>query len=148
MMHEPTGTILENAEWTTFVQEKELDYHDGVKLVLKRDAAGQDYLVLWNDSDGETERWIYLPLDPDGPGVSATPMLTETLTGKRPLISALGNSDHVFIVDEDPATGRFLRTVRTQLHLLPEEDPLRNNMPPREVRLNVPEEVIREWTTT
>ena len=143
MLPKPTGQQLPRPHWTTFVQEKELDYYDGPRLLLKRDTAGQDYLVLWNDSDQDTQRWIYLPLDPDGPGLSATPRLSETLSGRRSLLSALCNTNYVFIVDEDTATGAFIRTVKTQLHTLQTGDPLSENLPLPEARLNISARMIR-----
>ena len=145
MLPEPRGQKLNKPHWTTFIQEKELDYYDGPRLLLKRDQRGQDYLVLWNDSDQDTQRWIYIPLAPDSTRFSATPQLTETLSGRRSLLSALANANHVFIVDEDTATGGFIRTVKTQLHTLQTGDHLSENLPLPEARLNIPEDSIQAW---
>ena len=145
MLNPPTGTPLVTPAWTPFIKEIELESQDGAQLLLKRGRDEIDYLVFPHDSDPQTRRRLYLPLGLQERDNWARPRVRETLSGSRTLISALSNSDYVFIVDEDPVTGIFLRTVVTSLHTLQESDPIIDKMPSSTDRLALPQDDIRKW---
>lgn len=145
MLPEATGITVDPPGWTRFVREKEIGGPKGRPTLLKRGDDNQDYLVLTTaECDGLTRR-IYIPLDPDTEVKSARPQLTQTLSGARPIISALGNADFVYVADEETSTGRAVRTVRTEAHLLSGDDPTLDGIPDRETRLSISTDAIAEW---
>ena len=147
MLPKATGTEVDPPGWTTFIKEKEIDGPKGRPSFLKRGQDAQDYLVLTTaEAEGLTRR-IYIPLDADTDAPNATPRLTETLSGARPIMSALGNADFVYVADEETSTGTLVRTVRTEPHLLSSDDPTLDGIPERATRLNVPTGVIDQWKT-
>ena len=145
MLVEATGTKIDPPKWTPFVKEQEIPSPNGKLTLLKRDFDMRDYLVLTTvQAEGLTRR-IYIPLDPDKDTESATPMLSETLSGRRRVISALGNADFLYVADEETDTGIPVRTVRTQPHLLSEDDSTLDGIPDWNTRLDVPTDTIEQW---
>ncbi len=133
---------LNNPNWTVFTQEEPLQCDDGPQARLARDQADQTYLALWTDSFPGFERWVYVPVE-EGEDSFPRPNLREALTGRRPLVSVIGNADEVYVVDVDPE-GNFTRTVRARLHEMTASD-IPFSPPGPEARLNVPERVIAAW---
>ncbi len=134
---------LNNPNWTVFVRNQPLDNPDGPKARLAKDQADQTYLALWTDSFPSFERWVYIPLKEDEEAFPK-PGLRETLTGRRPLVSVIGNADQVYVVDVDPG-GNFTRTVRARLHEMTAGEDIPFSPPGPEARLNVSEHVIAAW---
>lgn len=141
---QPTGELLDDPNWTSFTREMKVEYRNGPEALLRRGADGQDYLALRTGKNNGVDQWAYVPLEEDGRGWPR-PELTESLTGTRPLRSVLGNADQVYIVDQDPETKRFIRTVRIALYDMPEDDPFREKLPGDEAQLKVSPEAVRRW---
>ena len=139
-----TRELLVNPSWTRFTHTMEIECQDLPEALVHHGADGRDYLALRIPSEGHNHRWIYLPLEPDGAGLPR-PELSESLTGKRPLMSVLGNADEAYIVDQDPNTKAFVRTVRTTIHNMPEDDPIMANLPPDTARLQATPDTLKEW---
>ena len=141
-----TRELLDDPRWVPFTHSLEVECQGLPEAIVRLGADGRDYLALRVPSESYNHQWIYLPLEPDGAGFPK-PELSESLTGKRPLPSVIGNADEVYVVDQDPNTRAFVRTVRTTIHNMPEDDPIMANLPPDTARLQASPDTLKEWKT-
>ena len=127
MLPEIQGAKLRNFPWNAFVLDLVLDYYDGPRLMLQRSKAGQLYLAWWNDTDEETDRWLYLPI--------SEPRLHKVLSGEIPVLEALNNPEdgNLLVVDIDVNTDTVAQAVATTAAALPQD-----SLPLERVRLDMP----------
>ena len=128
-----------------FVKDREIGGPKGRPTLLKRYDDNHDYLVLSTAESDSLTRRIYIPLNPDTDVQWARPQLTETLSGARPVISALGNADFVYVADEETSTGNAVRTVRIEARVLSADDPTLDGIPDGETKLNLSTQAMAEW---
>ena len=100
---------------SAFSFERVLSYYDGPRLILLRSMAGQLYLAWWNNTDDNTDRWIYLPL--------SERRLHELLTGDITCLEGLKSPEdgYLFVVDEDLREDSNDLTLLVSPDALPEE---------------------------
>ena len=127
------GVDLPNPPWSGFTYERMLDWYDGPRQFLQRSLAGQLYLAWWNDSDGSTERWIYLPVSEH--------RLQDILTGVISCLDGLTNPEdgYLFVVDEDFSEDPpIVRTTMTKPAAIPPD-----SLPHPEARMDfaTPEDI-------
>lgn len=128
------GANLPKPPWSGFTYDRMLDYYDGPRQFLQRSLAGQLYLAWWNDSDGSTERWIYLPV--------SELRLHDILTGVVSCLDGLTNPEdgYLFVVDEDFSEDPpVVRTTMTTPAAIPPD-----SLPHPEARMEfeTPEEIV------
>ena len=107
--------MVPNRLLSAFSFERVLSYYDGPRLILLRSMAGQLYLAWWNNTDDNTDRWIYLPL--------SERRLHELLTGDITCLEGLKSPEdgYVFVVDEDLREDSNDLTMLVTPDALPEE---------------------------
>ena len=100
---------------SAFSFERVLSYYDGPRLILLRSMAGQLYLAWWNNTDDNTDRWIYLPL--------SERRLHELLTGDITCLEGLKSPEdgYLYVVDEDLREDSNDLTLLVSPDALPEE---------------------------
>ena len=127
MLPEIEGVLIPNGQWCSFVFERVLQYYDGPRLTLQRSRAGQLYLAWWSDSDGRTERWVFLPL--------SEPRLHDILSGHVPSLEGLSNPEdgYLLVADIDSDSGAVVRTSMTEAAALPSD-----SLPLEGARLSIP----------
>ena len=132
MMPNIHGTELHAPPWDDFTLDLVLQYYDGPRLVLQKSRSGQLYLAWWSDSEGSTERWIYLPV--------SRSRLEEILSGGLPSLDALNGPEdgHIYVVDIDTKSDSVVRTVRTEAVKIPGGF---KPMPGARLRLPMPREI-------
>ena len=128
------GIELPKPPWSGFTYDRMLDYYDGPRQFLQRSLAGQLYLAWWNDSDGSTERWIYLPVSEQ--------RLQDILTGVVSCLFGLTNPEdgYLFVVDEDFSEDSLVvRTTMTTPAAIPPD-----SLPHPEARMEfaTPEDIV------
>ena len=138
MLPEIEGILIQNGQWNSFAFERVLQYYDGPRLTgLQRSPAGQLFLAWWSDSDGSTERWVFLPL--------SEPRLHEILSGHVSSLEGLNNPEdgYLLVADIDSVSGAVVRTTMTSAAALPSD-----SLPLKGARLNIPvPEGISEFCT-
>lgn len=106
-----------------------------LKTELLIDHHGQQYLCFRADTDPEKERWLMVPAHPD--------KLLRTLTGNSPVLSAIGNADHVLVQDRWP-TGKAATHIASQEDVLQSMPHLPSFQDPMELTLDL----MFEWAKT
>ncbi len=127
MLDEIAGSPKPDFPWNDFALDVVLDYYDGPRMILQESRDGQLYLTWWNDTDEDTDRWLYLAM--------TKTRLREILAGDITVREALDQPEtgSLIVVDVDVATDSVLRAVETDAASLPED-----SLPLPWVRLNVP----------
>ena len=127
------GTPLPRPPWWGFTLDEVLHYYDGPRLVLRRSDVGQLYLAWWNDADGSTDRWLYLPL--------SETRLWDILVGGLPCRDALDDPEDGYLLAIDAAgdIDDVVQTIVTNASALP-----RDSLPMPGVTLDVSESAARD----
>ncbi len=121
--------------WQGFILDEVLQYYDGPRLMLRRSDIGQLYLAWWNDADGSTDRWLYLPLSES--------RLWDLLVGEIPCRDALEDPEdgYLLVIDAAGDIDDVVQTIVTNASALPTD-----SLPMPGVTLDVSEPVARDIT--
>ena len=103
-MRKQPGAEIPHPPWREFVQESLLDWYDRPRLYLRRTRGGQRFLALWNDHDGETDRWLHLPVSRE----RLKPVMEGQITLREAIIDP---GDGWLLVTDEAADGTVSRTV-------------------------------------
>ena len=127
MLPKIEGARISSFPWNAFVFEQVLEYYDGPRLVLQRSRAGQLYLALWNDAEGDVDRWIYLPISES--------RLHDVLSGGLAVLDALRHPEDgsLVVVDVDVGTSEVVQSIVTTAAALPQD-----SLPLEYSRLDIP----------
>ena len=106
---------MPNSVLGPFSLERILDYYDGPRLILQKSFTGQLILAWWNDEDGDTQRWLHLPVS-EG-------RLMEILTGQMTCLDALmyPEDGFIYVLDDNVKDESLTRTVLAEPSALPED---------------------------
>ena len=121
--------------WRGFTLDEVLQYYDGPRLMLRRSDVGQLYLAWWNDADGSTDRWLYLPLSES--------RLWDLLVGEIPCRDALEDPEdgYLLVIDAEGDVDDVVQTIITNASALPPD-----SLPMPGVSLDVSEPIARDIT--